>query len=168
MSYTDKGAAVSGEHRYHLWRKWDDKPDISICWIMLNPSTADALEDDPTIRKCVGFAKRWGFNRVDILNLFSYRSSSPKALADAGFPNGDQADFYLESILGLTFIRRVVVAWGGWGRKRPSRVAHVLRYLNEANLDPIALGHNQDGTPQHPLYIPYARLPTRYLAVEAP
>jgi len=154
------GAAVSpdGKHRYHLWRLLTCEAvsaPRSLCWVMLNPSTADALVDDPTIRKCMGFARRWHFNRIDVVNLFSFRATSPKVLKAEGFPNGPDADWQLQAVFGLTFVREVVVAWGTQARHRRQRVAQVVRFLEDANLQPLALRLNTDGSPQHPLYVPY-------------
>ena len=66
MDYTHSGAELSGDryYRYSLWRQWDEGP--SVLWIMLNPSTADVYVDDPTIRRCVGFAKAWGCSRIEV------------------------------------------------------------------------------------------------------
>ncbi len=84
----ESGAHLSPcrQYRYRLWRDWD--PGAGRCvFVGLNPSTADEHTDDPTIRKCVGFAKRWGFGAIDMVNLFAYRSTSPKGLLTQECPS---------------------------------------------------------------------------------
>lgn len=165
----EAGALVEGCHRYHLWRQFEiaaGAPLRSCCWILLNPSTADATADDPTVRKCMGFARRWGFNRIEIVNLFSYRATSPDDLKAADFPNGSRADEQLEKVFGLTFVRRVVCGWGTHGSKRPHRVGQVMKMVRDANLQPTALRINGDGSPQHPLYLPYDAEPVALAVTE--
>ena len=75
----DSGACFdsTGAYRYRLWREWDvSKP--SVTFVMLNPSTAGAKDDDPTIRRCLSFARSWGFGRLEVVNLCAYRATSPK------------------------------------------------------------------------------------------
>ncbi|TMF61888.1 MAG: DUF1643 domain-containing protein, partial [Chloroflexi bacterium] len=69
-----RGATFSADrrYRYRLWRRWDGARPV-VAFVMLNPSTADARRDDPTIRRCIGFAKSWGFGGVEVVNLFAYR-----------------------------------------------------------------------------------------------
>lgn len=85
-----RGAVISddGRYRYRLWRTW--APELPrMAWIMLNPSTADAEVDDPTIRRCVGFAKREGCGGIEVVNLYAYRSTDPSVLGTVDEKHGD-------------------------------------------------------------------------------
>lgn len=160
----NSGAYVDGMHRYHLWRNWNrSKP--SCVWVMLNPSTADARIDDPTIRKCMGFANRWGFGAIDVVNLYTYRATSPKDLRAAGFPNGPEADRVILDVLGGLYhpVGRVVFAWGRHGRaERVAKVEALCRVTGCPT--PVALRLNKDGSPQHPLYVPWDATPVAFEA----
>jgi hypothetical protein len=148
----DSGALIEGDYRYELWRYWDfGLPAVK--WIMLNPSTADASADDPTIRKCMKFARAWGFGGIKVVNLFAYRATDPKALKPLGYPKA----------LGLdndNHIRRVLVtpgpniaAWGQGG-KLWGRAASLKFSLATSGIKLQALKLSKDGfTPYHPLYL---------------
>lgn len=71
-------------YRYTLWREWHDAPSIG--FVMLNPNRADATLDDPTIRRCIGFAKAWEFGRLEVMNLFGYRAKTPSILEHVSDP----------------------------------------------------------------------------------
>lgn len=70
-----------GRYRWRLSRRWDDGPQA--CFVMLNPSTADGLDDDPTVRRCVRFARGWGYGELVVVNLFPYRATDPGELITA-------------------------------------------------------------------------------------
>jgi hypothetical protein len=119
---------------------------------MLNPSTADAMNDDATIRKCVGFASRWGFQGIEIVNLYAYRTRSPVELRKAGYqvgPNNNNFIMQKASYAGL-----VVAAWGA--HARDDRVTEVLEILTKIK-SVYCLGTTQTGQPRHPLMQPYSR-----------
>jgi len=109
------GAIVSPCHRhcYSLWRVWDAAlPRLLV--IGLNPSTADATVNDPTIRRCLGFAKSWGYGTVVVTNLFALRSPYPKTLRAASDPVGPEADAWIGRLVAETEL--CLVAWGNGGR----------------------------------------------------
>ncbi|MCY7334496.1 MAG: DUF1643 domain-containing protein [Pseudanabaena sp. CAN_BIN31] len=110
-----KGAVVDKTelYRYSLWREWNiDAPKL--VFIMLNPSKADAYIDDPTLRRCIGFAKSWGFGSLLVINLFAYRSTKPSELRQVNDPVGSQNDRYLKK--AIKSADKVVVAWGDNGK----------------------------------------------------
>jgi hypothetical protein len=125
-------------------------------WVMLNPSTADAFVDDPTIRRCMGFAKREGFEAIDVINLFALRTTKPKHLLDHPHPEGpDNAHQWRNTLTSPTLF--VVAAWGayakkvGFGWQNPTYYEFVNRQHN-GNFK--CLGVTSDGSPRHPLYLP--------------
>lgn len=109
-----RGALISddGVYRYRLHRTWDSaKPTVA--FLMLNPSTADATEDDPTIRRCIGFAKEWGYGTLIVGNLFALRSTDPERLTEHPEPVGPENDAHLMSICGAA--DQTIAAWGTRG-----------------------------------------------------
>lgn len=137
-------------YRYELWRQWGESPIVA--FIGLNPSTADETVDDPTIRRCIGFAKSWGCGGLVMLNLFAYRATDPRQLLIAEDPVGPDNDAHLKSAVARSDM--TVAAWGVHG-KLQNRGWHVVGMLGEgAHLQ--ALGLTKDGYPRHPLYLPSA------------
>jgi hypothetical protein len=124
---------------------------------MLNPSTADALADDPTIRKCRGFSERLGYGRLCVGNLFAYRATDPADLIRAAKGGvdvvGPSNDTHLCKMLGQS--DAVVLAWGGNGKRFQDRVRAVRARLAEWSLPKLGLGTCADGSPWHPLMIAY-------------
>lgn len=142
-----KSAIISddGLYRYELRRVWDDGTLVN--FVMLNPSTADADRDDPTIRRCIGFAARWGYSGIVVTNLYAYRATRPRDLWLAADPVGPSNDSHLAAAVeGAS----VVAAWGV--NARPDRVADVLARIRRTN-EVSALGLTKDGHPRHPLYV---------------
>jgi hypothetical protein len=134
--------------RYSLWRIWDWQGFANcVAFIGLNPSTADENIDDPTIRRCIDFAKRWGYGGLYMLNLFAFRATDPavmKAAPDPIGPENDRQLAYYQSNVG-----RVVAAWGKHG-SHANRAAAIRKILR----GPLhCLGVNNDGSPKHPLYV---------------
>ena len=136
-------------YRYELGRAWATGPRVA--WLMLNPSTADALDDDATIRKCIGFSQRWGFGSLTVVNLFAWRSTDPKGLATARDPIGPENDLHI--MTAAASAAALVVAWGGEPIAR-RRARDVLGMLSRR---PVThLGLTAGGQPRHPLMLAYA------------
>lgn len=142
----DAVLSSDGIYRYRLSRTWD-RTKLPLVWIMLNPSTADAYQDDPTIRRCMSFARREGAGGIEVLNLFAYRSPSPKDLQKASDPIGPDNDEWIREVLYPH--SRCVCAWGAYPAwNRVARVMDLARGINFKCLGRTAAGH-----PKHPLYI---------------
>ncbi|KAB1184830.1 MULTISPECIES: DUF1643 domain-containing protein [Haloferax] len=144
------------EYRYRLTREWNaEKP--AVAFLMLNPSTADETEDDPTIRRCIGYAKDWGYGSLVVGNLFALRSSDPSDLREHPDPIGPDNDEHLQFICDNA--EMVVAAWGTDGALK-ERGKEVAQTLNE-NL--YALNTTKEGHPNHPLYQPKDAEPEPFL-----
>ena len=134
-------------YRYVLWRRWDWQGYANqIMFIGLNPSTADETEDDPTIRRCLRFARDWGYGGLLMMNAFAFRATDPKvmkAAADPVGPGNDEAFGYRRSQVGM-----IVAAWGeNCPAKREQRVLQVIGQTIHC------LGKTKSGRPKHPLYL---------------
>jgi hypothetical protein len=151
--------SACGNYRYRLERRWDDHALLG--WVMLNPSTADAERDDPTIRRCVGFAKQMGFSGIVVCNLFAWRATNPKELELVPHPVGDANDGHL--LLLAKECSTVIAGWGGHGRLlfRDRAVMKLMPNLQ-------ALGLTKTGCPRHPLYLPYSSHVRPLVHLEAP
>jgi hypothetical protein len=139
------GQIADEPYRYLLWRRWADAD--SLLFVMLNPSTADAGRDDPTIRRCRGLAAAWGFGGVEIANLYAFRATDPRDLARARAPVGARNDDVLADAAARA--GAIVVAWGIHGEAQ--RAAAVARLLAPRPL--YCLGITRSGAPRHPLYV---------------
>ena len=198
-NYLASGATISecGTYRYRLWREWrlgnstqwdmwtDDfgKPvvdgagkqlgePLSCVFVMLNPSTADGEDDDPTIRRCVAYAKAWGYDRLEVVNLFAYRATKPAdllALSHHDEPWGPNNKEHVTAAVARAGI--VVCAWGANGSHMAQGETVLGWILEAAELDgreiPVcALKLTLFGHPAHPLYlrrnekpVPFSGLP---------
>ncbi len=154
-------------YRHRLWRAWD--ASLPTCaFIGLNPSTADETRDDPTIRRCVAFARAWGFGRCEVLNLFGWRSTDPMGLLRRRRASRDADDWALARVMDET--SRLVLAWGTHRRIHrvlAPRVVDVRRLVDAIagqlrakgrRIEIGTLGTNADGSPRHPLYLPRSTL----------
>ena len=133
-------------YRYTLIRTWDESGP-AVMFIGLNPSIADAKIDDPTVRRCVGFARSWGFGKLILTNLFALRSTDPTVLENVPDPVGPDNDHWIAKSSLLADL--TVVAWGIHGGLH-DRDQEVLTRLQE----PYCLGKTKSGAPRHPLYLP--------------
>jgi hypothetical protein len=156
MADVKRFATVSecGRYRYDLRRTLGGRPGKAACFLMLNPSTAGAEKDDPTIRKCVGFTRRWGCAELVVVNLFAYRATRPRDLQAAADPVGRENRRHVMSALEHARGGLVVCAWGAHGAWR-SQDATVRGWIREAGAEPVCLGLTNGGHPRHPLYLPY-------------
>lgn len=150
----NKGATIStcGEYRYALWRDWAPLRNGRACWVMLNPSTADAEVDDPTIRRCIGFSKAWGYDGLVVVNLFGYRATRPADMLFVDDPVGPENDATIREVLGSALTKLVVCAWG---QNAPlDREGEVLDIIEAMGREPNALRLTKGHAPAHPLYLP--------------
>lgn len=152
-----KGAVLSacGRYRYRLWRIWDDLAPVMV-FVMLNPSTADASQDDPTIRKCLGFAKRSGHGGIIVVNLFAWRATDPNELAGLDDPVGPENDEHIKWAVRAPILATVVGAWGRPPTRRAAHRATYVRGLMLALRKSYALSRTKDGHPRHPLMLAYS------------
>lgn len=154
-----------GTKRVHLLRRWEaDGEHRFVCFVMLNPSTANAEKDDPTIRKCIAFAKAWGYGALHVVNLFDFITPSPLELrawvgVHSHHPRRHEP-------LDLQIIRETsatadmtVCGWGTWGGWFPERAREVYGVLTA----PHALHVTKDGHPGHPLYLPASLRPQPFI-----
>lgn len=143
-----RSAVIVGPYRYVLERDWSG--GRTVVWIMLNPSTADASTDDPTLRRCLAFSKAWGFGTLRIVNLFAWRSPDPADLERVVDPIGPDNDHHIHETARAGDL--VVCAWGVGG-KLFDRDQAVLAQLRRAGVELHALAWTQRGKPTHPLYL---------------
>lgn len=159
MMHADAILSACGLYRYRLTRRWGNDPPAA--FIMLNPSTADGEVDDPTIRKCIGFAKRWGCGSLQVGNLFAFRATSPSDMRRAADPVGPYNRAYIEALVDGSPSKRIICAWGIHG-KHMGQDRIVWEWIKLRGGKPQALFVTADGFPGHPLFIPYDRPPMEF------
>jgi len=158
--FLDRGATFSPcrRYRYRLWRKWNYGRNC--LFIMLNPSTADETANDPTVERCQRRAASMGFSSLTVTNLFALRSTDPKALYEeykrGGNPIGPDNDRTI--LKAADDADLIICAWGTHGHIS-GRGTDVLIMLRANGFRPYALKLTSDGTPAHPLYLPYSLQP---------
>lgn len=141
--------SACGTYRYRLWRIWDtDKP--LLLWIMLNPSTADDKQLDPTCARCQKWAQTWGYGGFMVANVFALRSTDPKGLYRINDPVGSENDQAIRDMVAMA--DKVIVAWGNHAEYK-GRFTEVLQMLDEMGVEPECLVVTQEGQPGHPLYL---------------
>lgn len=158
----DDPERFTNNHRLILRREWIGT-GRTVNWIMLNPSTADDVFDDPTIRKCIGFSKRWGFSRLVVTNLFTFRATDPKDLIACAKRDYARAVGWADRALieQANSSDLVVAAWGTYGdlHGRAGDVRH--RVLPEQAF--YCIGVTKSGMPLHPVMAAYTPAPVPYL-----
>lgn len=154
LSLSNSGAVFSEDRlfRYLLWRQWSGSGAM-VLFVALNPSTADETLDDPTIRRCISFAKAWSASGFMIANLFAYRATHPSDLLAYASPIGVENDDWIAAASNRAI--RTIACWGNHGSYL-GRSASVLRQLNR----PEYLRLTKSGQPSHPLYLPGSLRPT--------
>jgi len=150
------GAVFSSDRRYRfaLWRTWDTG-NGTVAFIGLNPSAADEHVNDPTIRRCIGFARSWGYRGLLVGNLFALCATRPEQLKAGGNPVGTGNDLWLERLAQASV--RLLVCWGTHGAFMDRDRAFCA---NREDL--YCLRRNRDGSPAHPLYIRKDQRPRRW------
>lgn len=150
------------KYRFTLWRKWEQEAHLITeysvtsnlnhyaMFIGLNPSTADERKDDPTIRRCIGFAKAWGYGALCMTNLFAFRATDPFMMKIEREPVGMGNDTYILECAKNAGV--IIAAWGKDGAHN-DRGEWVQRMFFDCKLKLHHLGLNGDGTPKHPLYL---------------
>lgn len=155
-----------GVYRYRLERVWNEQR-VQLGWCMLNPSTADAEVDDMTIKKCMKYARRWGFGGIVVVNLFAFRSRHPDVLTsmdpiDATGPENYQ---HVSDVVGAY---DTVAAWGAHKMVHQSAVRRAVgtwsRATSQMHAPVLALRTTLSGEPCHPLYLPDDLDPFRWSA----
>ena len=155
VMYRSADISDDGLYRYKLERKWGDGD--TCLFIMLNPSTADARIDDPTIRRCMGYARQWGYGRLLVGNIFAYRATDPEELKRTPYPEGLRNIQALQDM--ITEAALVVCAWGDWGYYR-DRYLDILQLVGDKG---YSLGTTKKGHPKHPLYLRKDLKPVPYV-----
>ena len=127
-------------------------------FVMLNPSTADAVHDDATIRRCIAFVKNFGCNKLIVANLYALRSRDPNRLRTHPDPVGPGNDNVLASL--ASSYTDIVCAWGA--EAPHSRVAEFRELMDAEGAKLWCLGQTKHGAPRHPLYLPADSLLERW------
>lgn len=143
------GATFSpcGAYRYRLWRRWSDGPTIMYCG--LNPSTADATEDDPTVKRCIARARDLGYGGMYMMNLFAFRATDPQIMKMSDDPVGPDNDRNLVDVAMECETR--IACWGVHGSFRD----RAIQVMDIVHCEWKCLGVTKGGYPRHPLYCPY-------------
>lgn len=134
-------------YRYTLWRRWGGEANKTyVQFIGLNPSTADETQDDPTVRRCIAFAQKWGYGGMCMTNLFAFRATDPNVMKKADDPIGAENDNWLTWIAHGA--GKTIACWGvhGTHNNRASAIKLMLPEL-------YCLGLTKEGQPRHPLYL---------------
>jgi len=154
--------SACGNYRYLLTREFGGE---STClFVMLNPSSADSEVDDPTIRRCISFAKREGFGRMEVVNLYAFRTADPSALFAAEDPAGVENDCEIRHAIDRS--NAIVLAWGN--HATPERAVAVQRIVANSGKPTVSFGVTKQGSPRHPLYLSSTTLLVEFSWAAAP
>ena len=159
----ERSAIISecGQYRYQLSRNWDEELP-AVCFMMLNPSSADAEKDDNTIKRCIEFAKSWGYGSLYVVNLYAYRSRHPQGMISIHDPKGPKNLDHIRLVTEKC--EKVICAWGNSSiinrleKLYPGYLP--LKDVPAGKLHYLALA--KDGTPKHPLYLKSSLKPINY------
>lgn len=150
------GSAIFSDdltYRYSLARWWDNSLPRDL-WVMCNPSTADGAVNDATIRRCIGFSKRFGSGGLVVVNAYAYRATKPAdmwaARAEGTDIVGPENDGWIRAHC-MNEHGRVILAWGA--HPKPERIWHVQSLIRAENRTPMCLGTTKNGQPRHPLML---------------
>ncbi len=139
-----------GLYRYTLTREVDAfASKTMVAFGLLNPSTADEYNNDPTVRRLLRFARRWGYGSIALFNLFAFRATDPRQLRRVADPIGPENDSYIRTLASACDL--IVVGWGNHGSYL-GRGGEVLRLLEGKQV--YCFGKTRSGQPKHPLYLP--------------
>lgn len=128
----------------------------AVVFVGLNPSTADETQDDPTVRRCLGFARGWGYAELVMANVYAFRSTDPAGLWTVDDPIGPENDATLARLFDET-CTAIIAAWGA--HAKPERIARIAEIADEVDVNLWALGLTKSGAPRHPLYLRADTLP---------
>ncbi len=145
-------------YRYMLTRTWDAAGRKAL-FVMLNPSTATEVQNDPTVERCERRARALGFGSFRVTNIFAWRDTDPRKMRAATDPVGPANDAAIAE--SAPWADQIVAAWGTHGAHL-DRGAAVERLLRDTGLPVFHLGLTKDGHPRHPLYIAYSQTPERW------
>lgn len=160
MRYSVAVFSEDRKYRYYLRRVWDRKLE-RMAFVMLNPSTADAFKNDPTVERCQERATRLGYGSFSVTNIFAYRSTQPNALTLPSVqPVGERNDEWIQ--FATRTAAKVMIGWGNHG-KFGGRGDQVIEALEEDGIQLFCLGQNKGGCPVHPLYQAYDKPLRRYI-----
>jgi hypothetical protein len=140
--------------RYTLERVWWPTPNQhQVAFIGLNPSTADEQQDDPTVRRCIRYAKKWGYSGMVMLNIFAIRGTDPRILRSPRDIKGPLNDHHIARIIQRAETQLVIGCWGNWGELH-GRGKDVIGLVKSARRQLYRLGPlTKLGHPRHPLYL---------------
>jgi len=142
------------KYRYSLTRRWSD--GAKVAFIMLNPSTATEVQNDPTVERCERRARSLGFGAFRVTNIFAWRDTDPRNMRRADDPIGPDNDTAI--LDACNWADTVICAWGTHGQHL-NRGPQVEKMLRQSHSDLFHLGLSKAGHPKHPLYIAYAQSP---------